>query len=41
MVVTTKENKNNRFQRAEALRIAPAATNAFVTDDEDSELEED
>ena len=41
MVATAKENKNNRFQRAEARRLAPAATNAFVTDDEESELEED
>jgi hypothetical protein len=39
MVATAKEN--NRFQRAEARRLAPAATNAFVTNDEESELEED
>jgi hypothetical protein len=41
MVPTIQENKNNHFQRAEARRIVPASTNAFVTDDEDLELEED
>jgi len=41
-VATAKENKHNhRNQRAEARRLAPAATNAiFETDDEDSDDQE-
>jgi hypothetical protein len=41
MVAAAQENKTKRFQRAEARRLAGAATNAamnaFVTDDEDTD----
>ena len=41
MVAAAQDNKTKRFQRAEARRLAGAATNAamnaFVTDDEDTD----
>ena len=35
MVAAAKENKAVRNARTEARRLAPTATSAFVTDDED------